>query len=468
MDIDVGHILAGKYELAQLIGRGAMGEVWLAKHVTLGGEFAVKLMEPTDEAAFEAASRFQLEAQIAAKLSRRTRHIVSVSDHGEEDGIAYLVMERLEGESLENRVERTGPVSPDHVAAMLGQVARALVLAHEEGILHRDLKPANIWLGRDEDGKMLAKILDFGIARAMKPRVRSPHVTGKDSVLGTPSYMSPEQARGLPNLDHRCDLWALCVSAYEALTGELPFSGVSVEDVFLNICTFKWTSVRKHRPELSPQLDAFFARAFAPELESRFSNARELALAFAAAAGASPPAPASYPEVVLSVPPPPERIAPTSSPQLDTLTELTVLTRKAHRSLGVVAALSVLVVVLLGGGLAWLFRSTRTPLSPATTKQPESQPSLAVIPPPEPPPRESPPSATQAPTTQAPISQAPTAPTTARAPAHTARPAPPRVTTPAPEEPKPPPPTPATTQPPAPVVKPPPAPAKSIDKNAVF
>lgn len=106
--------------------------------------------------------------------SRKTRHIVSVSDHGEENGIAYLVMEKLDGESLDQRLERGGPLALPEVAAIVTQIARALTLAHEEGIVHRDLKPANVWLGRDEDNRLLVKLLDFGIARSKRPfRTRS-------------------------------------------------------------------------------------------------------------------------------------------------------------------------------------------------------------------------------------------------------------------------------------------------------
>src|ERR1043165_6281032 len=129
-----------------------MGEVWAATHNSLGGEFAVKLVETADDIEAEtAAGRFQLEEQIAAKLSRRTRHIVNVSDHGEEGGTAYLVMELLEGESLETRVKRGGQLDLPEAVAIVMQVCRALTLAHDEGIFHRDLKPANIHLGKDED-----------------------------------------------------------------------------------------------------------------------------------------------------------------------------------------------------------------------------------------------------------------------------------------------------------------------------
>src|SRR4051812_28612965 len=166
-----------------------MGEVWLATHNTLGGEFAIKLVQPSeDEEDESAAGRFQLEAQVSAKLSRKTRHIVSVSDHGEEDGLAYLVMELLEGESLDARIQRRGPLDFPETVGIVMQIARALGQAHGEQIFHRDLKPANVFLTKDEDGRLLVKLLDFGIARTTKPfQTRSPFATGKDMVLGTPS-----------------------------------------------------------------------------------------------------------------------------------------------------------------------------------------------------------------------------------------------------------------------------------------
>ena len=283
-EIDVGRIVAGKYELVRLIGKGAMGEVWLATHNTLGGEFAIKLVQPSDDEEDEtAAGRFQLEAQVSAKLSRKTRHIVSVSDHGEEDGLAYLVMELLEGESLEARIKQGGELDLPETTAIVTQVARALGVAHAEQIFHRDLKPANVFLTKDEDGRMLVKLLDFGIARTAKPfRTRSPFATGKDMVLGTPSYMSPEQARGLDSLDHRCDLWALAVVAYEALTRKIPWEGDTVEDIFLSICTHRAIPILSRRADLPPAIEGVFARSFAPKLDDRFRSAAQLSEAFEA------------------------------------------------------------------------------------------------------------------------------------------------------------------------------------------
>jgi eukaryotic-like serine/threonine-protein kinase len=283
-DIDVGQIIAGKYELVRLLGQGAMGTVWLARHDTLGGEFAIKLVDTEGEIAEEegAAGRFQLEAQLSAKLSRRTRHIVSVSDHGEEDGLAYLVMELLEGESLEARIKRGEPLSVGLTAAILIQIARALSIAHAEGVFHRDLKPGNIFLSNDEDGRLLVKLLDFGIARSVKPvTTRSAFATGKDMVLGTPSYMSPEQARGLPGLDHRCDVWALAAVAYEALTGNIPWNGETVEDIFLSICTHRVVPIRERRADLPEAIDSFYVRAFSTKIEDRFQTAEELVAEFA-------------------------------------------------------------------------------------------------------------------------------------------------------------------------------------------
>ncbi|AKU96633.1 Serine/threonine protein kinase [Labilithrix luteola] len=279
MQIDVGLVIAGKYELVRLIGKGAMGEVWLATHNTLGGEFAIKLVEPSEDGEDETASgRFQLEAQVSAKLSRRTRHIVSVSDHGEENGLAYLVMEPLVGESLDARLKRTGALPLPEVVAIVGQIARALAIAHAEEIFHRDLKPANIFLTHDEDGRLVVKLLDFGIARTRKPfRTRSPFSTSKDMVLGTPSYMSPEQARGLDTLDYRCDIWALAVVAYEALALAIPWEGATVEDIFLSICTFRVVPIHTRRPDLPPWVDPIFRRAFAEDLGERFATATELA-----------------------------------------------------------------------------------------------------------------------------------------------------------------------------------------------
>ncbi len=406
-EIDVGQVIAGKYELVRLLGKGAMGAVWLAKHESLGGEFAIKVVDTASEVATEegAAGRFQLEAQLSARLSRKTRHIVSVSDHGEEDGFAYLVMELLVGESLETRLSRSSLTAAE-TAAVVAQVGRALGIAHAEGVFHRDLKPANVFLSRDEDGRLLVKLFDFGIARTTGPvKTRSAFATGKDMVLGTPSYMSPEQARGLATLDHRCDLWALAVLSYECLAHRIPWDGESVEDLFLNICTFNFVPLGTVRPDLPRETNGFYERAFATKLDDRFASADELVAAFVAcsnatdadieAASGPSPRPSSG---ALAIAPAAREGAPPRPPSdpmvaVRDQVELTRRTRKKRTRgtwiLAVAAALATMGLTLVGvlhfreGEMT--AQATTTPPTATGTPSPSPPPSPSPAPSPTPP-----------------------------------------------------------------------------------
>jgi serine/threonine-protein kinase len=292
---EAGYVLGGKYELVRPLGRGSMGEVWVANHQSLGEEVAVKLLAATSgtgqwEDHTTASARFRFEAQIAARLSRKTRHIVRVTDHGEDekDGLAYLVMELLEGQTLERHLSLSGDMAPAEVSPLVAQIARALECAHAEHVVHRDLKPANVLLARDEEGGLLVKLLDFGIARATRTqRVAAPFSTGEGIVFGTPGYMSPEQAWG-SRLDARTDLWSLATVAYEALTGELPLPGKSVQELHRNLLIGRFVPIHDRRPDLPEGLRAFFERAFAPLIEDRFSAASELALSFESAIATAP------------------------------------------------------------------------------------------------------------------------------------------------------------------------------------
>jgi serine/threonine protein kinase len=235
-----GHIVGGRYELVRLLGRGSMGAVWLANHTTLGERVALKLMTTTDEAssvedARTSVARFRFEAQIAARLSRKTRHVVRVTDHGHDGALPYLVMELLEGQTLEKALLCRGPLSVGEVSGLVSQIARGLDAAHAEGVLHRDLKPANVFLADSGEGRPVVKLLDFGVARSRRgPRFAAPFATAKGHVVGTPGYMSPEQAAAV-EIDVRSDLWSLAAIAYEALTAELPVAGVDVEDMLSNL-----------------------------------------------------------------------------------------------------------------------------------------------------------------------------------------------------------------------------------------
>ncbi len=289
--MEAGRVLGGKYELVRLLGRGSMGQVWVAHHRTLREAVALKLLaapaplggEP--EHPSTSAARFRFEAQVAARLSRKTRHIVRVTDHGEEEnGLAYLVMELLEGETLEQLLLQHGALSPPDAAKLVLQMARALEQAHAESIIHRDLKPANVFMTRDEDGGMLVKLLDFGIARAIRTqRVPPSFATGEGLIFGTPGYMSPEQACA-SKLDARCDLWALATVGYEALTGHLPVGGACTEELLKNLQAGHLIPVHERNPDAPPDLSAFFERAFARQIDQRFATASQLALAFEQAA----------------------------------------------------------------------------------------------------------------------------------------------------------------------------------------
>ena len=306
MIIQAGQLIGGKYELERMLGKGSMGEVWRARHSTLDDAYAVKLIDLRTVP--DAGARFRMEAHIASKLSKKTRHIVSVTDHGEQGSLAYLVMQLLEGQPLDERILRGAPLPFAEVSMIVSQVSRALAHAHAEGFVHRDLKPANIFLTADEDGHLVVKLLDFGIARNLtQRRERDKFATAKDTIVGTPSYMSPEQTRGLSSLDHRCDLWALAVVAYEALTNALPFEGETLQDILISIGIGRQIPISTRRHDLPAAVVAFYERAFAEEIDDRFSSAKDLAQTFASAVdagGSARPAMASVP----SYPPPHESL----------------------------------------------------------------------------------------------------------------------------------------------------------------
>lgn len=297
---DVGQTIASKYELVRLIGRGETSSVWEAKHTTLDETFALKVLTPApDVTPEEASARFQEQAKLSAALSKKTRHVVSVTDSGEEDGWPYVVMELLEGETLETRLRR-GTIDAAEIADMVGQVARALTVAHAQGLVHGNLVPANLFLCTDEDGRVLVKLLDFGFALAPGAEGGSSSealgdedlseasdddATGPDVqryAATTSPYASPEQVRGEKGIDYRADLWALVVIAYRCLVGTLPWQGESAEEIVVAVCTHQWVPARERKPSVPYVVEAFFARGFALELDERFKTAKELAATFRA------------------------------------------------------------------------------------------------------------------------------------------------------------------------------------------
>ncbi len=279
-------LVAGKYELLRMIGRGGMGSVWEGRHVSLSTRVAIKFIESEYTDNEEARKRFDNEARAAAAL--QSKHAIQIFDHGvTDDGKPYIVMELLVGEPLDKRLERARRLSPQETAVIVQQVCRALQKAHDHGIVHRDLKPENIFLVRSEEEEEVAKVLDFGIAKMKNPTqeqgVSSSTKTG--AVLGTPYYMSPEQARGLRNVDHRTDLWSMGVIVFKCVTGTLPFEGESLGNLLVKICTSPIPVPSQRLPGLPPAFDAWFARALDRDPNRRFGSAQELADALAYACG---------------------------------------------------------------------------------------------------------------------------------------------------------------------------------------
>ena len=251
-----------------------MGSVWLAQHLTLRSPVAIKLIDPTIATNTEALSRFLREAQAAASL--RSPHVVQILDHGVDEGVPFIVMELLDGESLAARLERQRRLSPHDTAHLLTQVGRAMTKAHDAGIVHRDLKPDNIFIVRNDEEE-IAKVLDFGVAKSHTHGVGAvSSATRTGSVLGTPYYMSPEQAEGSKLVDHRTDIWAMGVIAWECLLGARPFEAETLGGLLLAICAREMPSPSRVGA-VPAGFDAWFARACSRDLNHRFATAKEAA-----------------------------------------------------------------------------------------------------------------------------------------------------------------------------------------------
>ncbi|WP_438039818.1 protein kinase domain-containing protein [Sorangium sp. So ce128] len=278
LSLEAGSVVGGKYRLERPLAGGAMGFLWVARHLQLDVEVALKFMMPQHADSPVARARFEREAKASAQL--RTPHVVHVYDYGLEGDTPYLAMELLEGEDLAAYLARHGRLEPEELLGIVSQVSKALRRAHEVGLIHRDLKPANIFLARQ--GEEIVKILDFGVAKAIGTGLAA-DATKTGTLIGSPHYMSPEQVRRSKTIDFRSDLWSLGVIIFQCLTGQLPFPGEELGDVLVEICTGDIPVASQLAPALWPELDRFLERALKREPAERFQSASELARAFAAA-----------------------------------------------------------------------------------------------------------------------------------------------------------------------------------------
>jgi Protein kinase domain len=281
-------VVAGRFRLNRQLGRGGMGSVWHATHLGLDVPCAVKFIEGEIAALPEAQARFEREAKAAAQL--RSPHVVQILDHGVWEGVPYIAMELLEGEDLGKRLSRIGRMSPFEMVRVVNQVARALTRAHAAGVVHRDLKPDNIYLVRDDE-RDIAKVLDFGIAKASGSNSVSGSNTKTGAMLGTPYYMSPEQAQGTKAVDHRSDLWSLGVIVFQGLTGRLPFESEALGDLLIKIIVAPIPNPSDFVKDLPPAFDRWWQKASQRDATLRWQSSKELAeglgLVFGLTPGAS-------------------------------------------------------------------------------------------------------------------------------------------------------------------------------------
>ncbi|MBN4059145.1 serine/threonine protein kinase, partial [Endomicrobium sp. AH-315-J14] len=276
LKIKAGQTITGLYKLVKLLGRGGMGSVWHADHLKLMSPIAIKVIKPRVARNHTSLQRFLQEAKAAALL--RSPHVVQILDQGTDGDIAFITMELLEGESLYQRLS-SGRLDGPTTAKVMTHVARALQRAHDSGIVHRDLKPDNIFLVENDD-EILGKVLDFGIAKSTLNPLSTTDApqTQTGALLGTPYYMSPEQATAKKDLDHRADLWAMGVIAYECLVGTRPFQSESLGDLVLMICTHD-PPVPSASAQVPDGFDDWFKKAIQRKPADRFQSAKELAKA---------------------------------------------------------------------------------------------------------------------------------------------------------------------------------------------
>jgi pimeloyl-ACP methyl ester carboxylesterase len=280
VEADLGAALGGRYEVVRLIGRGGMSSVFLARDLRHDREVAVKVLFP-DPGSRDGSGRFLAEIRVTARLQHP--HILPLFDSGEAGGVLYYVMPFVEGESLDARLRRKGPLELPRVQAVVAAVAAALDHAHQHGIIHRDIKPANVLLRGEE-----TYLADFGISFASGGPADGARLTAAGTALGTPAYMSPEQVEGAEDLDPRADVYALGCLAYEMLTGEPPFSGSTARAVMLKHLHESPPAAAVLRAGLPPAVDQVLARALAKAAADRFDSAGEFARDLGAALGGAP------------------------------------------------------------------------------------------------------------------------------------------------------------------------------------
>jgi serine/threonine protein kinase len=259
-----------------LIGEGGMATVFLAEDPRHDRWVAIKVLKP-DVATTIGATRFLREIHIAAQLHHP--HILGLIDSGEADGLLYYVMPYVSGESLRERIEREGALPIPEAARLIGEIADALARAHKAGVIHRDIKPENVLIEERH-----ALVSDFGVAKALSEATDSANQKNSTAGLsiGTPAYMAPEQAAGDPAIDHRADIYALGIVAYEMLTGDVPFDAPTPQGMLAAQVSVEPAKLRTRRLEVPPMLEALVMKCLIKDPAGRFQRADEILVALEA------------------------------------------------------------------------------------------------------------------------------------------------------------------------------------------
>ncbi len=269
-----------RYEVLRLLGAGAMGSVYEARHKGTGRRVAVKLIKAEVAQGPEVVQRFQREARAAGAIA--SEHITQVLDSGTDaaTGAPFLVMELLSGEDLHVVLRRLRPMRPDLALRIVAQALAGLERAHAAKVVHRDIKPPNLFLARRDDGSHVVKLCDFGIAKVGPDALSSSQnasLTHTSALLGSPNYMSPEQAKGAKSTDARTDLWSMGVVLYELLVGQTPYPEADTLGlVLLAICSDPPADVQRYSPWVPPEVAAVVKRAMTGNLTKRYQTAREM------------------------------------------------------------------------------------------------------------------------------------------------------------------------------------------------
>jgi eukaryotic-like serine/threonine-protein kinase len=283
--------VAGRFTLMRPIGHGGMGLVWLAERLSDRTACAVKFIEGEPWHEPRLVARLEREAEIEARV--RSAHVVRILEQGFWKGTPYVAMEYLDGETLWQLIHRERKLDAATTQRIVAHVARALTGAHAIGVVHRDLKPENVFLVAAPDG-VLAKVFDFGVAKG-GAQWDGRCATMPGQLIGSPPYMSPEQARGARDVDARTDLWALAVITYRCLTGERPFNGEGLGELFSKIAVDPIPMPSAAAPELGAAFDAWWVRATCRDPNGRFQTAKELSDALAMGLGIADPVQVSEP-----------------------------------------------------------------------------------------------------------------------------------------------------------------------------